>query len=293
MNAYDILGLEPGTLQAQFTTLTPETAQLLLDTQDLADVPVANRNLRSSRVNIWAEAMVGGFWMMNGESVVFDTDGHLIDGQHRLTALASLSGLDIDVDFLLVLGVARSAQDTMDQGMLRQISGKLSMRGYSMTNTIAAVVRHLYLAEKNGDFAATRTQSSSDTMALAYLTDNEDEVLHGMTYNETGKKLTRSSSLFVVAYIKLARISREDADEFFLKLRSGAGMEEGNPILTLREKLLEMKSDKQRGLDANYKRDQLAFMYLAWNAFREGRQVRMLRRPNGGVWTEENFPQPR
>ena len=53
-----------------------------------------NRTIRRQRVLQYARSMEHGRWMHTGEPIMFDTDGNLINGQHRLIAIV-LSGKSI------------------------------------------------------------------------------------------------------------------------------------------------------------------------------------------------------
>ena len=64
-----------------------------------------------------------GAWKINGECVVFDTEGMLIDGQHRLHAIAQLGRA---VPVLVIHGVDPHAFTTFDQGKKRSGSDVLS-----------------------------------------------------------------------------------------------------------------------------------------------------------------------
>ncbi len=81
-----------------------------------------NRKL-SNTWNRLRSAIVRGAWKINGECVVFDTDGILIDGQHRLHAIAQ-SGRAVPV--LVIYGVEPEAFTTFDQGKKRSGSDVLS-----------------------------------------------------------------------------------------------------------------------------------------------------------------------
>jgi hypothetical protein len=62
-------------------TITPKQAQVILAHND------RNRSLASSRVTVYSGAMLAGEWRMNGETIKFNGDGTLLDGQHRLAAV--------------------------------------------------------------------------------------------------------------------------------------------------------------------------------------------------------------
>lgn len=46
-----------------------------------------NRPIRQSHVDHLADEMLSGRWKFNGESIIFDDQGVLRNGQHRLTAI--------------------------------------------------------------------------------------------------------------------------------------------------------------------------------------------------------------
>ena len=78
-------------------------------------------------------------------------------------------------------------------------------------------------------------------------------------------------------------IDPDKAAVFFESLATGADLSIGHPILTLREKLLRAREEKKM-LTAL---EPMGLTILAWNAFREGRLIRQLKRPDLA-----NFPKP-
>jgi len=88
--------------------VTPEMATQWLSTA------LHNRKLRPSKVRAYAEDMRCGRWTMNGESIKFDTAGHLLNGQHRLNAVIK-SGATVEM--ATVRGLDPSTQATMDRGL--------------------------------------------------------------------------------------------------------------------------------------------------------------------------------
>lgn len=61
------------------------------------------RNLRMSKVEQYVRDMLAGHWPITGETIKVATDGALIDGQHRLTAVlhAAKFRTDITVPMLI------------------------------------------------------------------------------------------------------------------------------------------------------------------------------------------------
>lgn len=92
-----IEGLEKMTAKAKFLrekvsadveTITPAVAKAMLKHN------VGNRPVDKERVAMLAADIVAGNWHENGESIKFDKNGNLVDGQHRLMACI-LAGIPI------------------------------------------------------------------------------------------------------------------------------------------------------------------------------------------------------
>ena len=99
---------------AEFREITPHVAEQLLSVN--AD---EQRNVNKRRVDQYATDMAKGLWKANGEPIIIDERGRLIDGQHRLRAVVA-SGVTIEA--LVVSGVSKDSYKTLDQGMNRGLS---------------------------------------------------------------------------------------------------------------------------------------------------------------------------
>jgi hypothetical protein len=81
--------------------VTPDWA---LSKLDEAKIEVSNRHVNERHVALLMDDMGKGRWVENGVAIVLDEDGYLIDGQHRLWAVAQ-SG--VTIRSLIVQGVNR------------------------------------------------------------------------------------------------------------------------------------------------------------------------------------------
>lgn len=97
-----------------------------------------NRNIRQPVVTSYARDILAGNWMLNGETIKFDTAGRLIDGQHRLSAVIVA---DTTVGMVVIRGVDADVMDTVDVGAKRTYADALRLQGEDNTTTLAAVVR--------------------------------------------------------------------------------------------------------------------------------------------------------
>jgi hypothetical protein len=60
------------------------------------------RSINNVRVISYAADMKAGRWQLNGEGIKFDTNGTLIDGQHRLQAIVRAG---VPIEMLVIRGI--------------------------------------------------------------------------------------------------------------------------------------------------------------------------------------------
>ena len=58
-----------------------------------------NRKLSPTRIRKFADEMQNGMWVYNGESIIVSESGRLLDGQHRLHAIAN-SGAKVELELI-------------------------------------------------------------------------------------------------------------------------------------------------------------------------------------------------
>lgn len=265
--------------------LTPSEADLLLE---------LNSNNRSARTRIsdqYAEDMRSGRWLYAAEPLKFDVDGILLDGQHRLLALASLAEElpDFSIKFMIVTGLDRQSQTVMDQGAKRTAGDNLSMDGIRNANEVAAAARTYILWSTGRMFTDQRSATArvGNTEAQEWVLSNPDFVEDCGYSLKFRKDIDVSARLYMAAYTTFRKIDAEAAQEFFSMWATGANLSVGHPVLTLRDKLGRIRRDKTKLSD----RDALAMVVTSWNAFRSGRTLLRYSRPNGGLWTKATFPE--
>lgn len=258
-----------------------ETAQRWLDTNK------RNRPISPVTVAKYMRDMKAGQWVFTADPVRFDIDGNLLDGQHRLTALAACE--DVTIPMLIVRGLPSAAQFKMDQGRKRTTDQQLAMKGVANSAAVAASVR-LYIAWQEGLLFRDNKhlQLISSPQVESWIEDRPDDVeLFGSLLSHI-RGCDIAPSVGGAAAFRFMEIDREGCREFFRLLATGAGVE-GHPIVALDRRLARIRRE---GLKAS-QRDLLAFFVLAWNAWRDNRDMTKFQRPRGGAWTKDNFPTPR
>lgn len=122
----------------------------ILITPDLAKKYLAanvdNRSISRKLVAQFSRNMLNGNWADNGQTIVLDHNGDLIDGQHRLSAIV-MSGCPQTM--IVVEGIQRKDRDTIDAGRARTAGDNLRMAGMHHVTATAAAAR-LLIAAKSG-----------------------------------------------------------------------------------------------------------------------------------------------
>lgn len=257
--------------------ITPELAKTLLDRNK------NNRQLSKVRVEAITRDILDGNWVFDGSPIRVSADGELLDGQHRLAAVHRAG---VSVVSLLIMGLDRDTSITMDSGKSRTLADQLKMQGEKSSTNLSSVIKACYSTERDG-FLSDRLRVMSNQEALRFLEDNPD-VREALAVGR------RTSSAFPAIptsvagglYFLFSRVDKEDADFFFEKLAQGAH-EEGSPILALREALISKKVSTKNSRGGVSRLWYSGITIKAWNAFREGREVKSLRFSPGGAVREK------
>lgn len=123
-----------GGVTVSIRRITPDTAREMLSRN------TKNRPLNKTHAQRFRDAIAAGEWWMNGETIIFATDGTLLNGQHRLWAVVA-SGVPIDV--LVVNGIDSQAFSTIDGVRARRPSDVLAIDGEKNAVQLAAAVQAL------------------------------------------------------------------------------------------------------------------------------------------------------
>lgn len=140
-----------------------------------------NRPISKVYVQSYADTMKAGRWMLNGVPIIFDSEGHLLDGHHRLHAVI-VAGIPVRFD--VGRGAATEAFTTYDCGRHRAIGQLLAMQGVKHYNLVGSIVvandrivKLGKLCENNSSVRGSRRDSNTEKYEL-YRRDPEgfDEI---------------------------------------------------------------------------------------------------------------------
>lgn len=108
---------------------------------------IVNRPLRPGRVEELDALWTRGEWKLTHQGIAFDVNGHLADGQHRLTFIASLPD-DAKVPMMVTWGVSKDAYFGMDRGAMRSNSDILAKE--KRVVEVARFIANIHLGRANG-----------------------------------------------------------------------------------------------------------------------------------------------
>ena len=264
-------------------TIEPDWAARILESND------NNRHYNPASKNAQAlrSALLNGEWEFNGDAIRIDSNGRLIDGQHRLNAVIQTG---IPIDTLLIEGLAPSSQITMDTGKKRTTRDYLTMRGEKNVVILAALIPRALVRDKHGVESGLSGARYPQSIAeeLAYL-EQRPHLRDVAKETARLKSLDMPLSPSLVAYFidTFRAIEPEDADFFMQRLADSVGLNLGSPILALRTAL--RKNNEAKHNKAN-DRFVAALVIKAWNKFRMGEEAHFLTFRVGGA-NPEKFPE--
>ena len=268
---------------AVIESITPADATKYLNKESM---PV-NRKISQDWVEELARRMTSGQWNAAAfEPIHFDTNNHLINGQHRLRALTLA---DMTIEFLVVRNCSPDAIFNIDTGRGRNLGTFLELHGERdgkvLAGTIGMYANYLktgYVQKVGGGRGRLTIKEGMDLL---------DEHPGLRESNQKGMKINRfvrggGSRWAVLDYI-FSSIDAEDTDGFFDHLVSGIDLQEGDPILALRKRL----QDHALNPHTMQSREHSAIIIKTWNHYRAGTQIERVGWKGGGI-RPEAFPEP-
>lgn len=266
----------------ELVDVTPEIAQKWLLRN------IKNRNLRKGVVAQYGRDMAAGEWAINGSTVVFDDNGILIDGQHRLNAIAGCDTLGAFFPTLVVHGVTEKAKRTIDGGAKRKMADRLKIDDTQASPTIlASLLRRAHMWDR-GVYVNVGGSSPSAAEMYAYLETNPGVLWSSEFAGSVRRRILAPTSVVAIAHWVTSRVSSGDAKWFFDQLIEPTELPAGHAIHALNKKLT---AEIKRVGRAN-ETELLAAFVIAWNAYRAGRSLSNIHMPKGGLMNS-TFPLPR
>jgi hypothetical protein len=246
-----------------------------------------NRPMRHRVIKALAEDMASGNWEEDGQSIKFGRDGALLDGQHRLAAIIKA---EVPIRLLVVRNVPNEAQENMDTQARRSFGDVLKLRNEKLYTALAAAVRRVHMWE-NGSRSGTANWQPTNRQLLQTLEKYpwlRDTV--SLT-QRVGQQIPIPGSTLALCHWLFVQIDADDCEFFFQRLGDGVGLNDGDPIHVLRRTVLTEERSGRTGKTRINTTVMTAYLIKAWNAYRQGKRIGLLRFKPGGA-NPETFPLP-
>lgn len=127
--------------------VTPDLAEDFLS----RNLPV-NRDMRKRALTSYVHDMLAKEWRLTGDPIIFNEDGHLIDGQHRCQGCVNSK---VPFETVVITGVTRSAIEAIGNVEGRTLVDMLHMQGEENARVLSGAVT-LLNAHLNGAFIKGR-----------------------------------------------------------------------------------------------------------------------------------------
>jgi len=227
---------------------------------------VGNRPVSQSHLNQLIGRQRRAEWRTNGDSIRFDWNGDLRDGQHRLH-MVMLTGIPIEA--VVMHGIDPDAFVTMDTGKARSITDVFGIKKETNPRLLAAVVQwaYRYLADR-------MTGKIESHEVLLSVLDQHPELRDTVQFYQ-GLNQPRGApgypAVTLGAHYLFSRVNKREADDFIERFVTGLRLQEGSdPVAILRGQVVSLAAPQTRLLLPN---QIFGLFVLAWNVQHSGKKV--------------------
>lgn len=255
--------------------VTPQEATHLLEARNNI-----NRPLVKGQSEELAELIRLDKFRFNGDSVRFDWDGNLLDGQHRLWAIV-LAGKPCKL--LLVFGLDPEVFDTIDIGRRRSAADTIARLGVDRHRMEIASAIQWSIRWRRGDFDRNDKIQKVANTDVKVFHRNHPDIEAAVEQAYAGRMVMPVGILSALVY-EIAKRDAELADRLVKTLVEPAGAASTDPFFQLRDYALHMRYDGKQKPIATFAR-----AIKAANAAAHNRRIKSLiwRRAGRGA---EPFP---
>ncbi len=228
-----------------------------------------NRPISKANVRRYREDAAAGRWFLNGQPIIFSSDGVLADGQHRGEAVADT---DFRVPTLVVVGVEPEARRTMDQGRSRTAADQLTIMGEETGDIGATMIRYIKAWDELRGRYLRGLARPSQAEILEFFATHRDELLPSAQFAQSVRQAARyhvAAPMLAFLHYLLTRVDREKAEQYLLQIAKGEGLTEADPAYRVREKLIALGR-----INATKKAE---VILQGWKAFLDGRPLRTIK----------------
>lgn len=243
-------------LTVQLVWVTPQIAA-----EWLGMLHSRQRTVKAKHLQSLVSDHAAGRFRLNGETIIFDWDGYLIDGQHRCRMVIETQKPAL---MLVVRNVAPETYSTIDDTARRTGGDALRAIQVGDATRVAGAAAMLVRYERG---LLMRTSISLSGSATEDVIRKHPGLVASVAAIRPIREISSTAALGFCHYI-FSCIDADAAATFFDHLRHGAGLPEDSPILALRNRTYRQQLH----------RDELAAMvFKAWNYWRRNRPLKIVK----------------
>lgn len=265
--------------------ITPEIAIKLLK----RNIPGANRKIDPATVFYYANQMARGDWKATGQPMLVDSNGHLVDSQHRNYAVV-ISGVTIKSFVVTDIEPIHGLFAYIDSSRVRTAATALQTAGLNGVSPVIAKVIKIGEEVRHGVYnpaGATRLprMSPADVLHLSTAYPNAQKAARSAASDWSEAVSYLGDRKDIVAYLGMRIIDlcgEEKADDFFEEITDTSERAPEDPFAGLR-KLVDKDRREEKPMK---KQHMLAALIKVFNAWHTGE-------PLGRRWmlqVNEQFP---
>jgi hypothetical protein len=254
--------------------ITPDMAAIYLKGNTM------NRPMNRKRMQAYAAQMSSGvFDGMNGDAIRIATDGTILDGQKRLSAIIQ-SGIALET--LVIRGIRKASFMSMDRGEIRTNGQLFAIQKVENYNAIAAVLHLLWRYGQRRFVGDLSVRPSYNELESLFSANDISESVRFARKSRDIRKLVATAMIGFCHYA-FSQSSKSHTQTFFEKLNGQLPTTRLSPVYLLKERLVDNRASKSKLKQP----EMLALWIKAFNAHLLDAEIKVLRWSSG---QNEKFP---
>lgn len=258
-------------------TITPQMARDMLERNKM------NRTIRDKWVRELASLMQAGEFILNGESLSIDSDGQILDGQHRLTACVRANTA---FETVVARGLPPAVRPTVNAGVKRSFTDDLTMNGVTQAAHRHALLRKIMCWEDKGGFAQFNKTSYPRLRMTAAYPSYAGAITECLQSAQRYERCALSKGVSPFMYWLLVMRTGSDAAvvrKYLSILSTGSQADQDTVLIRFRSLLDDWSYSGGRGRREGGAPNETYFAVRAWNAWITGQELGRWQLPPGGL----------
>lgn len=260
-----------GAVRSKTQKISPKKAS------DMLAANTTNRPISKPVVRSFADVMRRGEWRVTHQGIAFDTNGVLVDGQHRLAAVLEA---DMPIEMTVFTEVPPETFDVLDTGKRRNAADVLAIDGETKTLMLASMLRTVWLYQHRPEQSWSGRAASVSNPEIRQTLGEHPGIRDCVTLGERIAAETGmiKSAAGAASYLVDHANPQADLDPWWEGIIEGAGLGKNDPRLRFRNTMLRMAREQASHTQRRRNtREHVALYLKAFNAWAGGEALHQLR----------------